>query len=168
MQTVFKYLMIWSLVLICVRSYGQESADRIRDAKVYRNLKRAIRNSNEVYSIDLSGKQMSSLSPEILKLKHLKVLNLSDNKFTEIPDVVFQLESLEELYLTSNSIDTIPKKISLLKNLRILFVGVNEISFVSPNISKLENLRRFDLDYNKQSIDIEFLRKALPNCLIKW
>jgi Leucine-rich repeat (LRR) protein len=58
--------------------------------------------------LNLSGRGLSSLPPEIWKLTGLKKLDLSINQITEIPEAIAALTNLTVLALAGNRIKIIP------------------------------------------------------------
>jgi Leucine-rich repeat (LRR) protein len=136
-------------------------------ARVYKNLKIALRNKSEVVFLNLSEKNLSSLPENIGELKNLKVLNLDRNAIKNFPESFWELEQLEVLILSRNGLDYLPKEIGRLKNLKKLYISRNNLSSLPNSITELKGLKRIDASFNKLSDkDGEFIKKALPECIV--
>ncbi|CAD8176604.1 unnamed protein product [Paramecium pentaurelia] len=86
---------------------------------------RRIKRSGEP-RLNLSGKQMISIPPEIYQLK-LVHLDLSYNKITSIEPRILQLTTLEELDLSKNCIEEIPEELLSMSNLQSLNLTDNPL-----------------------------------------
>ncbi len=69
--------------------------------------------------LNLSGKGLTALPPEIGQLTSLELLNLSDNNLTGLPPEIGQLTSLKWLYLGNNNLTGLPPEIIQLTSLLI-------------------------------------------------
>src|SRR5215469_8099269 len=68
-------------------------------------------------TLDLSRKGLSSLPPDLLRLRSLRVLILSENALTELPEEFGQLTELRTLDLGHNLLQRLPKSFSRLRHL---------------------------------------------------
>lgn len=59
-------------------------------------------------SLDLSGKNLTEIPPEISELRELEKLNLSGNRLTDFPPSLFKLPKLEVVDLADNKIQGLP------------------------------------------------------------
>ncbi|MFM6517448.1 MAG: leucine-rich repeat domain-containing protein, partial [Microcystis panniformis] len=84
--------------------------------------------------LDLSGRNLTEIPPEIAQLTSLRVLELSSNQIREIPEALAQLTSLQRLYLDNNQIREIPEALAHLVNLKRLVLQNNPITNVPPEI----------------------------------
>ncbi|BBD69748.1 Miro domain-containing protein [Nostoc commune NIES-4072] len=102
-------------------------------------------------SLDLSSNQLSSLLPEIVQLTNLRSLNLSDNQLSILPPEIVQLTNLRSLNLRRNQLSSLPPEIVQLTNLGLLNLPSNQLSSLPPEIVQLTNLRLLDLSNNQLS-----------------
>ena len=98
--------------------------------------------------IDLSGKGLTELPPEIGQLTRLTRLDLSNNQLTALPPEIGQLTNLQSLDLSNNQLTTLPSEISRLINLRWLRLNHNELAMLPPEILQFTNLEQLYLGYN--------------------
>ncbi|EGO00230.1 hypothetical protein SERLA73DRAFT_107255 [Serpula lacrymans var. lacrymans S7.3] len=75
----------------------------------------------------LNHNALSSVPPEIAKLRHLELLDLSGNNLTVIPSEVGMLTHLKELYVFDNHISTLPSELGTLHQLQTLGVEGNPL-----------------------------------------
>ena len=92
--------------------------------------------------LDLSGKGISVLPPEIGQLTSLTHLNLSNsyntknkNQLTELPPEIGQLTNLQSINLDNNQLTTLPEAIGQLTNLRSLNFDNNGLTTLPEAIS---------------------------------
>jgi len=102
-----------------------------------------------VTSLDLSGKGLSVLPPEISQLTNLTPRDLNDNRLSTLPPEISQLTNLTELDLSSNQLSALPPEISQLTNLTKLHLRSNQLSALPPEIVRLTNLTELDLSLNQ-------------------
>ncbi len=97
---------------------------------------------SKIEEFDISNNMLTgSLPSEIGKLSNLKILNASNNKFTGIPAELRQLTKLESIDFSKNQITGLPMELGQLSKLKTLDLRGNNVS----------------------SVDLEALKKALPN-----
>jgi internalin A len=101
--------------------------------------------------LDLRGKNISTLPPEIGKLTNLTSLNLTDNLLTKLPPEIGQLIKLTSLYLIDNKLTELPEEIGLLTNLIHLNLRDNRLESLPEEIGKLRKLKSFHLRANPLS-----------------
>ncbi|KAH9920125.1 Endonuclease/exonuclease/phosphatase [Fomitopsis serialis] len=75
----------------------------------------------------LNHNSLSSIPPEIAKLRHLELLDLSGNNLVSIPSELGMLTSLKELYLFDNHLTTIPSELGSLHQLQTLGIEGNPL-----------------------------------------
>jgi len=100
-------------------------------------------------TLDLAGKRLSVLPPEIGQLTNLTTLFLHRNQLTALPPEIGQLTNLTRLHLDFNGLTALPADIGQLANLRRLYVGLNQLAALPPEIGQLTNLTRLDIDRNE-------------------
>ena len=114
--------------------------------------------ANNVKKLNLSGRGITELPPEIRLLESLEKLDLSNpentpvelqNQLTTLPPEIAELGDLQELFLTRNQFTTFPDVVAELQNLRILNLGGNQLSSLPPQLTQLRSLREFYLHNNK-------------------
>ncbi len=96
----------------------------------------------------LGSNKLTSLPPEIGKLKNLKKLYLRNNDLSSLPPEIGKLNSLQELYLHDNHLTILPPEIGKLKNLKKLYLSNNDLSSLPPEIGKLNSLQELYLHDN--------------------
>ncbi|KAH0828142.1 Endonuclease/exonuclease/phosphatase [Lanmaoa asiatica] len=70
----------------------------------------------------LNHNTLSSIPPEIAKLRHLELLDLSGNNLSSVPPELGMLTQLKELYLFDNHLVTLPPELGSLHQLQTLGV----------------------------------------------
>lgn len=104
---------------------------------------------NKITALNLSFKNLTSLPPEISKLKNLTELDISRNQLTTLPPEISELKNLTELDISENQLTTLPPEISELKNLTKLNIYDNQLTSLPPEISELENLTELYISRNQ-------------------
>jgi Leucine-rich repeat (LRR) protein len=115
------------------------------DFRVYRNLFEANTQPDSVQILELKGKKLKTIPPDVYKYHNLVVLDLGRNKIRVVPDSIGQLSRLEELDLSGNKIDSLPPSIGNLTNLRKLALNRTVITALPPEIGNLANLEEIEL-----------------------
>lgn len=116
-------------------------------------------------SLYLNNNSLTSVPPEIGKLKNLDTLYIPTNSLTSIPAEIGNLTSLKYLNIERNSITSIPTSIGGLNNLINLSIGNNNLTSIPKEIGKLTNLEIFWLGYN----DLTVLPTEIGDLInIKW
>jgi len=103
--------------------------------------------------LDLSGRNLTEIPPEIAQLTSLQELNLNNNQISEIPEALAQLTSLQFLDLGHNQISEIPEALAYLTSLQGLYLGRNQISEIPEALAHLTSLQHLNL-YNNQIREI--------------
>ncbi|CAH1798045.1 unnamed protein product [Owenia fusiformis] len=137
-------------------------------------LPRVISAFANLITLDVSNNGMTYLSPELVRLQHLRtfigknnyfenesipkdfgllrsleVVNISGNQVTEFPMQFTELHHLKCLYLGSNNIRHVPNEIRNLIRLEILYMGGNKIKEIPAGIGNLVNLQSLVLCDNR-------------------
>jgi internalin A len=99
--------------------------------------------------LDLSGRELTSLPPEVTQLTNLQTLRLSVNRLTSLPPEITQLTNLQTLDLSINQLTSLPPEITQLTNLQTLRLSVNRLTSLPPEITQLTNLQTLDLRRNQ-------------------
>jgi CCR4-NOT transcription complex subunit 6 len=82
----------------------------------------------------LNHNALSSVPPEIAKLRHLELLDLSGNNLTSIPPEVGMLTQLKELYLFDNHISSLPPELGTLHQLQTIGIEGNPLDVLQKQI----------------------------------
>jgi len=143
-----------------------DSSDYFNQQPVFRSLKKALRNPNKVYKLDLKSSSLKEFPVEILKLKNLRTLfldsnqieilpvqldqlqnlrtlSLSYNKIHEIPAAMGNLQNLLNLFLDYNAVSVFPREFFFLRGLRVLYINNNAVTEFSPSFRNLQELHTF-------------------------
>jgi internalin A len=117
---------------------SNEIRDQIREAQI-----------NRVTALNLSSKKLTSLPPEISKLKNLTELDISNNELTSLPHEIGELKNLTSFNVSDNRLTLLPPEISELKNLTSLNISVNELTSLPHEISGLKSLTKLNVFDNR-------------------
>ncbi|KZT10879.1 uncharacterized protein LAESUDRAFT_734616 [Laetiporus sulphureus 93-53] len=82
----------------------------------------------------LNHNALTSVPPEIARLRHLELLDLSGNILSELPGELGMLTSLKELYLFDNQLRTLPHDLGSLHQLQTLGIEGNPLERTLKNI----------------------------------
>ena len=99
--------------------------------------------------LDLSGRNLTEIPPEIPQLTSLQYLYLRNNQISEIPEALAHLTSLRFLYLGHNQISEIPEALAHLTSLRFLLLSDNQIREIPEVLAQLTSLQSLDLGHNQ-------------------
>jgi hypothetical protein len=105
-----------------------------------------IKNLKDLTTLRLTVDAIASIPIELTELKNLKLFDLSDNAGLTSFDNIARCQSLEYLYLYGCGLTKLPDNIADLKNLK-------ELGLLGNNLDNTERTR---------------IKKALPNCIIKF
>ncbi len=121
-------------------------------------------------TLDLAGKGLNELPPEIGKLTNLNTLVLGrwdktkgeygeslDNNLKTLPDEIGELTELRSLLLYDNQFAELPEVIGKLSELRSLNLRNNQLKELPEFIGQLTNLRSLDLRSNQLTELPDFL-----------
>jgi len=117
----------------------QERANIIRDRL----------SQNSETSLDLGGKELFFLPPEIGLLPELRILRVQDNRLEVIPEEICECEKLNNLIAKNNLIIALPEKIGELKKLTALNVSHNVLERLPASFGDLKSLERLFLSNNQ-------------------
>ncbi|XOF32829.1 MAG: COR domain-containing protein [Candidatus Electrothrix sp. YB6] len=101
--------------------------------------------------LDLRGRELTTVPPEIGQLTNLRVLDLIGNQLTSLPPEIGQLTKLTELDLSFNQLTALPQEIYQLTNLTRLDLSLNQLSSLPQEIGQLTKLTRLNLRFNQLS-----------------
>ena len=95
--------------------------------------------------LDLGGKGIEELPPEIGRLTQLTRLNLIENQLTSLPPEIGQLTQLNWLSLRSNQLTSLPPEFRKLTKLDQLQLNYNPMTSLPPEIVQLTTLDLLDM-----------------------
>jgi len=87
-------------------------------------------------TLDLSGKNLTTVPPELAQLTNLQRLDLSGNQLTTVPPELAQLANLQELHLHKNQLATVPPELGWLEKLERLELSGNPLVSPPPEVVK--------------------------------
>jgi CCR4-NOT transcription complex subunit 6 len=82
----------------------------------------------------LNHNALTSIPPEISRLRHLELLDVSGNNLTSLPIEIGMMISLKELYLFDNHLTTIPYEYGTLHRLKTLGIEGNPMDVALKNL----------------------------------
>ncbi|HJQ25488.1 MAG TPA: COR domain-containing protein [Blastocatellia bacterium] len=100
-------------------------------------------------SLFLWNNQLASLPPEIAELTSLTSLILRKNQLASLPPEIAKLTSLTSLVLSNNQLKGLPPEIAQLTNLTSLWIDSNQLTSLPREISNLINLTSLILNNNQ-------------------
>ena len=96
--------------------------------KVYTSFAEALRNPEDVCSLQIGEGNLTEIPRDISKLKNLTYLSIIRNDITTIPAEIGELNNLVTLYLNFNQISTVPDELGKLNKLQKLQMVSNPLS----------------------------------------
>jgi Leucine-rich repeat (LRR) protein len=105
-------------------------------------------NYPQLETIIIHHNKITSIPPEIFKLKNLKKIFIGNNKLSSLPSTLCENEQLEVLSIRANQFSVLPDVLFQLNNLNYLDVSHNQITQLNPEIGNLKKLTRLYLDFN--------------------
>jgi len=107
--------------------------------KQFQDLTEALNDLGAACILDLSGKNLTTVPQDVLKLKNLNQIILNDNNFTQIPQELATLPNLYEVDITNNNLSAVPEYITSFTPLQRLDLSNNNITTL-PDMQSLKNL----------------------------
>lgn len=115
--------------------------------------------SDSLEMLDLSGNCLTSLPPQLPKLKHLHTLFCSQNRFEELPPILGDCAKLDIVAFKSNTISAVsPDSIPI--NLRWLILTDNNIDHLPGRLGDCRRLQKLMLAGNRLGSIPESLSKC--------
>ena len=97
----------------------------------------------------LADNGLREISPEIARLKNLRMLDLGHNQLTSVPEALGDLAALTDfLYLHDNELSTLPSSISRLTRLRYLNISENQFDELPECVCKMAGLLELRISDN--------------------
>lgn len=119
------------------------------DLKEEFSLSEALKNPDSVYKLNLRRKRMSSIPPEIGKLKNLEVLIISGSTVKFLPDEIEECKNLKSIIANSSRLEEIPATLGNLKNLRTLKIDNCNLKSIPKEIGNIKSLWHLSIGGNK-------------------
>ncbi|MCQ4288417.1 leucine-rich repeat-containing serine/threonine-protein kinase [Pseudomonas stutzeri] len=110
--------------------------------------------------LNLSGNRLSSLPPDLWRLRKLRILFCSDNAFTEVPAALGKCPNLEMIGFKANRIRRLPAE-ALPPKLRWLILTDNQLESLPDEIGRCARLQKLMLAGNR----LQALPEGLSRCL---
>ncbi|GAG77797.1 unnamed protein product, partial [marine sediment metagenome] len=101
-------------------------------------------------------------------LIQLYALNLSYNDLTSLPDIICNLSSLQRLNISHNKLTSLPDSISNLSSLQYLDISYNNFTSVPDIIYNSSSLRFLNITNNGLTSLPELCKKSKFNCIIMY
>jgi hypothetical protein len=98
--------------------------------------------------LSLGNTGLIELPKEIGNLRRLKILGLANNQLQELPKSFIHLQFLEQLGLANNQFGEFPEIIYNLSELQVLGLANNQIDSFPKELMQLKRLQRLDLKGN--------------------
>jgi len=96
--------------------------------------------SAETGKLDLSGRQLTAVPPDVWRNNSLRVLNLFRNELTCLPASIAHLRELRVLIVANNQLRALPDELGMLRRLRMLDAGHNLIADLPRSFGKLASI----------------------------
>ncbi len=128
------------------------TSEQLDKVKRYTNLDVALANPSKVYILDLDGKGISKLPPDIKYLKKLQILILSNNNLDSLPEEIGELSNLQILRAENNNIAYIPKSLGFLYYLEELNLANNRLNWIPYEFANLKNLEKLNVSGNELDV----------------
>ncbi|TRU95593.1 MAG: GTP-binding protein [Microcystis wesenbergii Mw_QC_B_20070930_S4] len=97
----------------------------------------------------LYNNQIRGIPEALAQLTSLQFLDLYNNQIRGIPEALAQLTSLQRLYLSNNQIREIPEALAQLTSLQYLYLSNNQIREIPEALAQLTSLQDLDLSNNQ-------------------
>jgi internalin A len=99
--------------------------------------------------LNLSGRWLIALPPEIGNLSRLTVLDVSNNQLTSLPPEIWTLKRLTELNISRNQLFSLPPGIGNLAGLTRLNAWQNQLTSLPPEVGTLKRLVELTVSRNQ-------------------
>ncbi|KAI1714348.1 leucine rich repeat domain-containing protein [Ditylenchus destructor] len=134
----------------------------LRHNKLNEQIPQVIFQMESIETLWLRYNKISKVSPDIGKLKRLKMIDLRENKITELPKEIGQIQSLSILLMSSNHLKNLPTEIGDCIQLTQLDLQHNELQTLPSSMGQLSSLKRLGIRYNQ----ITELPASLSKCTL--
>ncbi len=145
-------------------SGGLLSETQLETQKRYTSLEQALKDSSQVYILDISGQNITDIPQEINKLTNLQIFIFNDNKITKIPEQIAELKNLQVLQGDNNLLTYLPYEIGECTQLDEISLSYNKIYTLPNSFAGLKKLAKINLQANSFKefpIQITFLKRLV-------
>ncbi|GIV28703.1 MAG: hypothetical protein KatS3mg027_2517 [Bacteroidia bacterium] len=164
-KRISKFYVFLGLLLIQNYCYSQQPFDIYGpfNAEVFKDLKTALKQSNQVYKLDLSYQTIDpKLFNKINQLKNLMNLQLNSNGISQLPESFCELHNL--VYFSSlNNLLNIKCSFINFPNLQYLEMGNAKMDSIPYSIIACQYLKTFKIYNNEDTLkihkNIKYLKK---------
>ncbi len=113
--------------------------------------------SNSIYLDEDKKNKITTIPPEIGKLKKLARINLENNKVSKISEQISELTRLRYLNLSNNELKDLPEKVANMKGLEELIISGNPFDMLPPEIVArgIMSIRNFFKELKEQDFIYE-------------
>lgn len=105
--------------------------------------------NRKVIGLNIIGRDLSSIPPEIGDLDFLENLYFSQNNIAQLPNEIGQLSRLKTLFGANNSLTSIPNELGNLTQLEIFHVPFNNLTNLPNDLGDLTQLKVFHVANNQ-------------------
>lgn len=110
-------------------------------------------NASGQAEISLESRGLTSVPPEVFKIRRVEVLRLGNNAIKEIPSSISKLSALTFLDVTSNKLETLPEEMAGLYNMQVVHGSQNpRLGSAMSAIACMDNLTHLQL--NEVGLDV--------------
>ena len=131
---------------------GRQEGTVYKPTSEFYSVEGALKHINNASKLRITNQQLGLLSPEVGKLKNLRLLDLENNKLQALPEELADLPYLEELYASRNSLNSLPAGVSKMSQLKIIDLAFNNFTEFPGELLSLKKLRSLDLSNNDISL----------------
>ncbi len=125
-------------------------------------------NNTSGKSVDLSGKQLTTIPESVLNQTDITSLNLSNNQLVTLPSEIGKLVNLGVLNVENNRLESLPPEVGQLVKLKSADFSNNRILTLPTELGTLTQLESLNLDgYKGPQSDITQLKSVLNNTEIR-
>lgn len=110
-----------------------------------------------ITELDLSGRRLRFVPPQVLRMTSLVKLVLDDNPLGTLPDEIAALAALETLELAGCGLQGLPPALASLRALRVLDLSANPLAGIPDVLAKLPALRELAVARLPQGTDVSGL-----------
>ena len=118
-----KKFKLYSLVLVLFLTAKIQAQVQTDSSKTFTNIEEALKNPDEVISLDLSNQTINLSDSAWKRFGNLEFLSLKDEHLKEVPHGLVYLNKLKILDLSGNDIKELPSFMRKMKNLEEVYLN---------------------------------------------
>lgn len=104
------------------------------------SVREALRQPERVHTLRLRSQRIRQLSPDIVRLTNLRILDISDSWIKALPPEISKCKELRSLIANASRLEEIPPEIGQLKKLRVLNLAACRLAKLPEEIGDLRSL----------------------------